>query len=34
MLDTARAREPFGFVVGTGFGEGLKKTVEWWRARM
>ena len=34
MLDTTRARERFGFVAGTGFDEGLKRTVEWWRARV
>jgi GDP-L-fucose synthase len=31
MLDTTRAREKFGFVAGTGFDEGLRKTVEWYR---
>ena len=33
MLDTTRARGRFGFVAGTGFDEGLKRTVEWWRGR-
>jgi len=31
MLDTARAREKFGFVAKTGFEEGLRKTIEWYR---
>ena len=31
-LDTSRAREEFGFVAATDFEEGLKKTVEWYRA--
>ncbi|MBI5502660.1 MAG: GDP-L-fucose synthase [Deltaproteobacteria bacterium] len=31
MLDTTRARENFGFVAGTGFDEGLRKSVEWYR---
>jgi GDP-L-fucose synthase len=30
MLDTARARERFGFVAKTGFEEGLRKTIEWY----
>mgnify|MGYP001576819468 FL=1 len=34
MLDTTRARENFGFVAGTGFDEGLRRTAEWWRDRM
>jgi len=29
-LDTARARERFGFVARTSFEEGLRKTVEWY----
>jgi GDP-L-fucose synthase len=32
MLDTTRAREKFGFVARTGFEEGLKKTIEWYRS--
>lgn len=31
MLDTARAREKFGFIAKTGFEEGLKNTIEWYR---
>jgi GDP-L-fucose synthase len=31
MLDTARAREKFGFVAKTGFEAGLAKTIEWYR---
>ena len=31
-LDTARAREAFGFVAGTGFDAGLAETVAWWQA--
>jgi GDP-L-fucose synthase len=31
MLDTARAREKFGFVAKTGFEEGLAKTIDWYR---
>jgi GDP-L-fucose synthase len=31
MLDTTRGKERFGFVAGTGFDDGLKRTVEWWR---
>ncbi len=31
MLDTTRARERFGFTAKTGFEEGLKKTIEWYR---
>ena len=30
-LDTARARELFGFVANTSFEEGLRETVEWYR---
>ncbi len=30
MLDTARARNEFGFQAKTGFREGLKKTIEWY----
>ncbi|MFQ5737186.1 MAG: GDP-L-fucose synthase family protein [Thermodesulfobacteriota bacterium] len=30
-LDTARAREEFGFTASTGFEEGLGKTIEWYR---
>jgi GDP-L-fucose synthase len=29
FLDTARAREAFGFVARTSFEEGLRKTIEW-----
>ena len=32
-LDTTRARERFGFVAGTSFQEGLRKTVEWYEER-
>lgn len=32
MLDVTRAEERFGFRAGTSFAEGLRKTVEWWRA--
>ena len=31
-LDTARAREAFGFVARTGFDAGLAETVAWWQA--
>lgn len=31
-LDTSRARKAFGFEARTGFEEGLKKTIEWYRA--
>ncbi|MDI7269720.1 MAG: GDP-L-fucose synthase, partial [Myxococcota bacterium] len=31
MLDTTRAKERFGFVAGTGFDEGLRRTIEWYR---
>ena len=30
MLDTARARQEFGFEARTGFREGLQKTIEWY----
>jgi len=30
MLDTSRARERFGFVAGTDFREGLKRTIDWY----
>lgn len=30
MLDTSRAKEKFGFVAGTDFREGLKRTIEWY----
>jgi GDP-L-fucose synthase len=33
MLDTSRAATSFGFVAKTPFEEGLRKTVEWYRAR-
>jgi GDP-L-fucose synthase len=32
MLDVSRAEERFGFRAGTSFAEGLRRTVEWWRA--
>jgi GDP-L-fucose synthase len=32
MLDTTRAFQEFGFKAKTGFQEGLKKTIEWYRA--
>jgi GDP-L-fucose synthase len=32
MLDTSRARERFGFSAEVGFDEGLRRTVEWFRA--
>ncbi|HNW43892.1 MAG TPA: GDP-L-fucose synthase [Elusimicrobiales bacterium] len=32
MLDTARAQTEFGFKAKTNFEEGLKKTIEWYRA--
>jgi len=32
MLDTIRAREYFGFTAKTSFDEGLKKTINWYRA--
>lgn len=31
VLDSARARDAFGWQAETGLEEGLKKTVEWWR---
>ena len=31
-LDTSRARERFGFVAGTSFEEGLRRTIEWYSA--
>lgn len=31
-LDTRRARERFGFVAGTPFKQGLKQTIDWYRA--
>jgi GDP-L-fucose synthase len=31
MLDTTRAREKFGFVARTGFEEGLRRTIHWYR---
>jgi GDP-L-fucose synthase len=33
-LDTSRARDRFGFVAGTNFDEGLRRTIEWYRARV
>ena len=32
-LDVSRARERFGFVARTSFDEGLRKTIDWWRAQ-
>jgi len=32
MLDVSRAADRFGFHAGTSFAEGLRRTVEWWRA--
>jgi GDP-L-fucose synthase len=34
MLDTARAYEEFHFKASTGFREGLKKTIEWYRGKI
>jgi GDP-L-fucose synthase len=31
MLDTSRAKKEFGFEAKTNFGEGLKKTIEWYK---
>lgn len=33
-LDTSRAKKEFGFIAKTGFREGLKKTVEWYKANL
>jgi GDP-L-fucose synthase len=33
MLDTSRARERFGFVAKTGFEEGLRRTIAWYKAQ-
>ena len=33
QLDTTRAKEKFGFVAGTSFEEGLKKTIDWYVAQ-
>ncbi|OGP38987.1 MAG: hypothetical protein A2X93_03890, partial [Deltaproteobacteria bacterium GWC2_56_8] len=30
-LDVSRAAQEFGFKAGTGFEEGLKKTIDWYR---
>jgi GDP-L-fucose synthase len=32
FLDTSRARERFGFIAEVSFAEGLKKTIDWYRA--
>lgn len=32
MLDTAKAQKEFGFTPATGFEEGLRKTIEWYRS--
>ena len=34
MLDTTRAKERFDFVAGTGFDEGLRKSIEWYRKHL
>lgn len=34
MLDTSRAAKEFGFRASTGFQEGLKKTIEWYRGQL
>jgi len=34
MLDTSRAEKEFRFKAKTGFEEGLKKTIEWYRKRV
>jgi GDP-L-fucose synthase len=31
-LDTSRAKEAFGFTAEVGFREGLRQTIDWWRA--
>ena len=31
MLDTSKAEREFGFKAKTGFEEGLKKTIEWYK---
>ena len=33
-LDTSRARDAFGFVAGTSFEDGLRTTIEWYRAQV
>jgi len=33
MLDTSRARELFGFEASVEFEEGLRRTIEWWKAQ-
>lgn len=33
MLDTSKAEKEFGFKARTGFEEGLRKTIEWYRER-
>jgi len=30
MLDTSKAKEEFGFEAKTDFGEGLRRTIEWY----
>ena len=32
MLNTSKAEKEFGFKANTGFEEGLKKTIEWYRS--
>ena len=34
MLDTSRAEKEFGFKAGTGFEEGLKRTIEWYKCSL
>ncbi|MCL0037604.1 hypothetical protein M1N10_01155 [Thermodesulfovibrionales bacterium] len=34
MLDTSRAFKEFGFKAKTGFEEGLKKTIEWYKSKL
>ena len=33
-LDTARAKEAFGFEATTAFGHGLRRTIRWWQAQV
>jgi len=34
MLDTSRAEREFGFKARTGFDEGLRRTVEWYKSSL
>jgi GDP-L-fucose synthase len=34
MLDTSKARDEFGFKAQTNFTEGIKKTIEWYKAKL